>query len=388
MIKVSARSFAIVILLAHPVIGGELNGTLSSRLDFYPENADGTLSEGRSVEVKIDTFHDFEESRIVGEFIVRGDEKDSGRRITEARQAYFRTPFAGFDVFVGNRQEFWGKAESKNVVDVINQSDAAANDGKSGKLGAPSISAERYLDVGNLQLWYISSFREKTFNDSDAHPSSGVPVSSAQYARKNGKDAHDFAARLSSFAGEWDLAGSVFYGTARDPILSVASDGSALTPYYALQKSIGLEVQYTGDVTLLKWENLHGTQSSLMGAHDFAAAVAGIEYTYYRPLETIWDIGLIGEVQHDDRPQAAANQFVVAGVRLIFNDMADSNILFLASVDRKADQSVVSLEASRRFNDVTSVKLTSQFYNARTATSAFGRLSDDDSVTLTLNMFF
>ena len=193
---------------------------------------------------------------------------------------------------------------------------------------------------------------------------------------------------MSSFAGEWDLAGSVFYGTARDPILSVASDGSALTPYYALQKSIGLEVQYTGDVTLLKWENLHGTQSSLMGAHDFAAAVAGIEYTYYRPLETIWDIGLIGEVQHDDRPQAAANQFVVAGVRLIFNDMADSNILFLASVDRKADQSVVSLEASRRFNDVTSVKLTSQFYNARTATSAFGRLSDDDSVTLTLNMFF
>ena len=258
--------------------------------------------------MKIDAFHDFDESRIVGEFIARSDEKDSGRRITEARQAYLRTPLVGFDIFVGNRQEFWGKAESKNVVDVINQSDAAANEGKSDKLGAPSISAERYLEIGDLQLWYISGFREKTFNDSDAHPSSGLPVSSAQYARKEGKDADDFAARLSSFAGEWDLAGSVFYGTARDPILSVASDGSALTPYYALQKSIGLEVQYTGDVTLLKWENLHGTQSSLMGAHDFAAAVAGIEYTYYRPLETIWDIGWIGEVHHDERPQAAANK--------------------------------------------------------------------------------
>ena len=388
MITSAARSYAIALLLAQPASAGEVDGTISSRLDFYPYHAVGTASEGRSAEVRIDAFHDFDESRIVGEFIARGDEKDSGRRITEARQAYLRTPLAGFDIFVGNRQEFWGKAESINVVDVINQSDAAANDGKSSKLGAPSISAERYLKIGDLQLWYISGFREKTFNDSDAHPSSGLPVSSAQYARKEGKDADDFAARLSSFAGEWDLAGSVFYGTARDPILSVASDGSALTPYYALQKSIGLEVQYTGDVTLLKWENLHGTQSSLMGAHDFAAAVAGIEYTYYRPLETIWDIGLIGEVQHDDRPQAAANQFVVAGVRLIFNDMADSNILFLASVDRKADQSVVSLEASRRFNDVTSVKLTSQFYNARTATSAFGRLSDDDSVTLTLNMFF
>ena len=388
MIAFTARSFAIALLLAQPAFAVEINGTLSSRLDFYPNHADGTASEGRSAEVKIDAFHDFGESRIVGEFIARGDEKDSGRQITEARQAYLRTPLAGFDVFVGNRQEFWGKTESKNVVDVINQSDAAANEGKSGKLGAPSISAERYLDIGDLQLWYIFSFREKTFNDSDAHPSSGLPVNSAQYARKDGKDADDFAARFSSFAGDWDLAGSVFYGTARDPILSVASDGSALNPYYALQKSIGLEAQYTGDVTLLKWESLHGTQSSLIGAHDFAAAVAGIEYTYYGPFETIWDFGLIGEIQHDDRPQAAANQFVVAGVRLVFNDIADSNILFLASVDRKADQSFVSLEASRRINDVTSVKLTSQFYNARTATSAFGQLSDDDAVTLTLNMFF
>ena len=388
MIKASARSFAIVLLLAHPVIGGELNGTLSSRLDFYPENADGTASEGRSVEVKIDAFHDFEESRIVGEFIVRGDEKDSGRRITEARQAYFRTPFAGFDVFLGNRQEFWGKAESKNVVDLINQSDAAANEGKSGKLGALSISAERYVDIGDLQLWYISGFREKTFNDRDAHPSSGLTVNSAQYERKDGKDADDFAVRLSSFVGDWDLAGSVFYGTARDPIFTVAVGGKALNPYYALQKSIGLEAQYTGDVTLLKWESLHGTQSSLIGTHNFSAAVAGIEYTYYRSFETKLDIGLIGEIQHDDRPQAAANQFGVAGVRLVFNDIADSNILFLLSADSKTDQSIVSLEASQRINDVTSVKLTSQFYNARTATSAYGQLSDDDAVTLTLNMFF
>ena len=388
MICFAIRSLAVGLLLAQPAFAGEVDGTVSSRLDFYPDHADGTASQGRSVEVKIDAFHDFEDSRIVAELIVRADEKDSGRRITEARQAYIRTPLAGFDIFLGNRQEFWGKAESKNVVDVINQSDAAANDGKSGKLGAPSISAERYLDIGDLQLWYITGFREKTFNDSDAHPSSGLPVGIAQYARKDGKDDDDFAARLTSFVDDWDIAGSIFYGTARDPILSVASGGSALSPYYALQKSVGLEAQYTGDATLLKWESLHGTQSSLQGSHDFAAAVAGIEYTYFGPFETVWDIGLIGEIQHDDRPQSAANQFGVAGVRLVFNDVADSNILFLASADRKADQSFVSFEASRRINDFTNVKLTSQFYNARTASSAFGLLSDDDAVTLTLNMFF
>ena len=382
------RSFALSLLMAQSAYAGEVNGTLSSRLDFYPDHADSTLSEGRSAEVKIDAYHDFDDSRVVAELIARADENDSGRRITEARQAYLRTPMGGFDVFVGHRQEFWGKAESKNVVDVINQSDAAATEGKSGKLGAPSISAERYLDIGDLQLWYITGFREKTFNDSDAHPSSGLPVGAAQYARKDGKDADDFAARLSSFAGDWDLAGSLFYGTARDPIISVASGGRALSPYYALQKSIGLEAQFTGDATLLKWESLHGTQSSFQDGHDFAAAVAGIEYTYYGAFETIWDIGLIGEIQHDDRPQSAANQFGVAGVRLVFNDIADSNILFLASADRKADQSLVSLEASQRINEFVSIKLSSQFYNARTPTSPFGQLSDDDAVTLTLNMFF
>ena len=388
MISCLIRSFAAVLLIVQPAFAGEVNGTLSSRLDFFPDHADGTISEGRSAEVKIDAFHDFEDSRIVAELIGRVDEKDSGRRITESRQAYIRTPVAGFDFFIGNRQEFWGKAESKNVVDVINQSDAASNEGQSAKLGAPSISAERYLDIGDLQLWYIAGFREKTFNDSDAHPSSGLPVSTAQFVRKDGKDADDFAARLSSFLGDWDIAGSVFYGTAREPILSVVNDGNALNPYYALQKSVGLEAQYTGDATLLKWESLHGTQSSLQGSHDFAAAVAGVEYTYYGAFETVWDIGLIGEIQHDDRPQSAANQFGVAGVRLVFNDVADSNILFLASADRKVDQSRVSFEASRRINDYTSMKLSTQFYNARTPSKAFGTLADDDAVTLTLNMFF
>lgn len=388
MISCLIRSFAAVLMIVQPAFAGEVNGTLSSRLDFFPDHADGTISEGRSAEIKIDAFHDFEDSRIVAELIGRVDEKDSGRRITEARQAYIRTPVAGFDFFIGNRQEFWGKAESKNVVDVINQSDAASNEGQSAKLGAPSISAERYFDIGDLQLWYIAGFREKTFNDSDAHPSSGLPVSTAQFARKDGKDADDFAARLSSFVGDWDIAGSVFYGTAREPILSVVNDGTALNPYYALQKSVGLEAQYTGDATLLKWESLHGTQSSLQGSHDFAAAVAGVEYTYYGAFETVWDIGLIGEIQHDDRPQSAANQFGVAGVRLVFNDVADSNILFLASADRKVDQSRVSFEASRRINDYTSMKLSTQFYNARTPSKSFGALADDDAVTLTLNMFF
>ena len=61
-------SFALFIVLTQPAFSAEVNGTLSSRLDFYPDRTSGTASEGRSAELKIDAFHDFGESRIVGEF--------------------------------------------------------------------------------------------------------------------------------------------------------------------------------------------------------------------------------------------------------------------------------------------------------------------------------
>ena len=371
-------------LLPSAVQAGQINSTVSTRVDFYPDHADGTASEGRSVEVKVEGYHDFDESRLVGEFVGRMDAEDSGRRIIEARQAYFRTPLAGFDFFIGNRQEFWGKAESKNVVDVINQSDAAASQGKSAKLGAPSVSAERYFDFGDLQLWYISDFREKTFNDSDAHPSAGLPVTTVSFERDDGADADDFAARLSTFSGNWDFAASAFYGTARDPIVSTSSSGAALQHHYPLQRSIGLEAQFTGDATLLKWESLHGHQ----GSSDFIAGVTGVEYTLYGVFGRIWDLGLIGEIQHDDRPQSAADQFGVGGVRLTVNDVAESSLLLLVSADREADQTLVSLEATRRLNEWTSIELSGQFFNARTPSSSFGLLSDDDAVTLVLDVFF
>ena len=51
MITYCARCFAIFILLVQPAFAGKVNGTLSSRLDFYPDHSKGTASEGRSVEV-------------------------------------------------------------------------------------------------------------------------------------------------------------------------------------------------------------------------------------------------------------------------------------------------------------------------------------------------
>lgn len=370
--------------LTSSVIAGEINATLSSRYDVFPEHNSGTDDKSRSAEVKVEAFHDFNESRVVAELIGRADADDAGRRIIEARQAYLRTPIAGMEAFIGNRQVFWGNAESKNVVDVINQSDAAAAQGSSAKLGAPSLSLERYMDSGDLQLWYISDFRQRTFNDSDGHPSSGIPVTSAKFERADAQDADDFAGRFAAVSGDWDLAGSLFYGTARDPILTPVSRGTALQAYYPLMKSIGIEAQHTGENLLFKWESLHGTQATSA----FAAAVMGIEYSFYGIVNDLWDLGVIAEIQHDDRPQAAADQFLVGGLRLILNDVDDTTLLLLVSADKEAEQSLVSLEASKRLNSWSSIELSSTFFSSRTATSAYGLLADDDSLSVTYNVFF
>lgn len=373
------------VMLAQLVVAdGNFNTKLIAEFRSYPNSNPGTIDSGQSLELNIDAYKDFGTARGVIELVARIDDQDSGRRILDARQAYIGGEIGGFEIYVGNRQEFWGKAESTNIVDVVNQRDGAADQGGAGKLGAPSLSVERYTEYGDLQVWYMPNFQELTFNDSNAHPSGGLPIKPARYQRSEGKNADDLAFRFSSVVDDWDLAGSLFYGTVRNPILSVVDIGTALEPYYPKQKSLGLEAQYTGDATLLKWESLHGSQDN----KNFFAAVAGLEYTLYGLLDQVWDLGLLVEAQHDERPQAAAKRIYVAGLRLTLNDAKDTSLLFLTSQDEDWDQSLISFEASRRLNSWSSIDVGAKFFDAKTPTSAFGSLDDDDTISIKLNMFF
>ncbi len=382
-------SYKIFILIVFTMVqaahaDGNVKAKLTVESRFYPNSNIGTLEDGQSLELNIEAYQDFGRARGVLEFIARLDDQDSGRRILDARQAYISSEIAGFEIYVGNRQVFWGKAESANVVDVINQRDSAADQGNVGKLGAPSLSIESYGDYGDVQIWYLPNFREVTFNDATAHPSVGLPIKAARYQRPEGKYADDFALRFATVIDDLDLAGSFFHGTARTPILSLEDMGTALEPYYPEQRSFGLEVQYTGDATLLKWESLHGKQDG----RKFSASVGGLEYTHYSVFDKVWDLGLIAEAQYDDRPQAAADQFYVAGLRLTFNDTQDTNLLLLISQDEAREQSLISFEASRRLNSWSSLDLGAKFFESKSSSSMFDSFDDDDVISIKLNMFF
>ena len=253
------------------------------------------------------------------------------------------------------------------------------------KLGAPSISIETYLGSGELQYWYIPRFRERTFNDANAHPGFGMPVSPAQFAHAKGSKASDQALRYANSIGDIDYAFSIFDGTAREPLFIVQElDPPTIAPYYERMRSVGLELQYTGESILYKFEGLTGTQSG----KDFDAVVLGTEKTVYTIFETQWDMGVLFEYQYDDRAQALIDRMIVSGVRLTANDEFDTNFLILYTVDDAFSQSLFGLEASRRLRNGMTLDINYLLYQSDRQNLPFYSLVDDSELSFTLGYYF
>lgn len=184
----------------------DVNGSVALDLRHYPSAKPADIDSTQGLELQLDAFHDFGNHSAVVEWVGYLDNEDAGRSRGEARQAYVRLGQSFGDVFIGHRQTFWGKAESRNVVDLINQRDAAANLGNEAKLGAPSVSLEAYLEQGDLALWYLPHFRPQTVNDPDSHPATGLGYRGERYQRRDGENADDLAARFAGYIGAWDYA--------------------------------------------------------------------------------------------------------------------------------------------------------------------------------------
>ena len=178
-------------------VQAETSGSLEITGSYFPKSLDASFDTNITAEAKVIGYEELDDFELQYEIVIRKSLNDNGKDIIEPRQLFLSKTFGDIDVYLGYRHTFWGVAESRNLVDLINQQDMAAGMSPDNKLGAPSISIETYLGSGELQYWYISRFRERTFNDTNAHPGFGMPVSSAQFAHAKGSEASDQALRLS-----------------------------------------------------------------------------------------------------------------------------------------------------------------------------------------------
>ncbi|MFQ5527325.1 MAG: hypothetical protein ACE5GX_13815 [Thermoanaerobaculia bacterium] len=367
---------------AHP---GQLDGQQGS-LVLAPEWL--WRSEDRRHQLKVAPF-------------ARWDGEDEERSHFDLREGFYRYSGDGWDLLAGAARVFWGVAESRHLVDVINQTDAVEDIDEEDKLGQPMLRVGVTRGWGRLELYSLLGFRERTFAGVDGRLRAPFVADDGRAVYESGAEEEhvDWAVRWSNAIGDWDVGAHVFHGTAREPRFIVEPGGNdALVPLYEQVEQVGIDIQYTRNAWLYKLEGLarRGQGGS------FGAAVAGGEYTLYQ-LVGAADLGLIGELHWDDRdPVSGAagtprvnptstllaptiyDRDIFLGARLALNDIQDTSILVGALVDHDDRSTAVFVEAERRVATRVTAEIEGRFFTNVDPTGDLAAVERDDVFTVRL----
>ncbi|MEN8259781.1 MAG: hypothetical protein ABFS02_04200 [Pseudomonadota bacterium] len=328
---------------------------------------------------------------------LRLDAFDENRRFFDIRELFWRHRGDTWDFRFGVGQVFWGVAESRHLVNIVNQVDTVEDIDEEDRLGQPMVNFTAYMDQwGTLDLFALPGFRERRYSNRRGRLRlSAIPVEqNTEVFESSLEEAHvDFAARWSHVIDEWDIALSHFYGTSREarfvPRFNNFGQPVSLVPHYDIINQTALELQWTRGSWLLKLEAI--TRSG----HDrrLNALVGGFEYTFSGVFNTDMDVGVLAEYLWDDRSQFAPltplDDDLFAGLRFALNDVNNTEMLIGAIVDRHTGASIISVEAQRRVFESWRISLDARlFLNVPRNDRALFALKDDSFVNVSLAYYF
>ena len=321
---------------------------------------------------------------------LRYDATDDERSLADLREAYWAKEADDYELLVGFNTVFWGVTESVHLVDIINQTDAVADIDGEDKLGQPMLNLALQRDWGQVDLYLLPYFRERTFAGEDGRLRSPLVVDTdnPEYESSDEHNHVDIALRYSTFIGSVDIGLHAFSGTSREPRLLPDANGSALIPFYDQIDQLGLDLQYTGDAWLWKLEAIgRETQNG-----SFGAAVGGFEYTFYQVVESAADVGVLLELQYDGRndtePFALADNDIFAGIRLALNDTQDTALLAGVGYDLETAETYLNIEADRRLGDEYVIDLRARFFTNADASDRSYPIEKDDYLQVQLSRYF
>ena len=322
----------------------------------------------------------------------RLDSRDSRRTHFDVREAYWLHVSDEWELLAGVNRVFWGVAESRHLVDIINQTDLVEDLDGEDKLGQPMINLSTQQDWGAVSLFVMPWFRERTFPGKNGRlrfplVTDGDP----DYQSSDKLHRLDVALRYSHYIGEWDFGVSYFNGTGREPRFLLNNNATRLVPFYDLIKQVGTDIQFTHEGWLWKFEGLWRAQH---GDH-FLATVGGFEYTLYQLAGSATDLGLLLEYSWDgrssnpaDAPPILFDDDIFMGARLTLNDVQDSELLAGFVVDRDTRASQLTVEAERRLSDHWNMELESRWFINSGNSDVVSAFRDDSYVTLRLSRYF
>ncbi len=316
----------------------------------------------------------------------RYDTHDENRTHVDLREFIYSHSAESWELNVGLGKVFWGVAESNNVVDIINQKDAIEGASPEHKLGQPMINLLLLRDWGEISLYVLPGFRERTYPSEDGRPRGFFTVDSdnAEYESSNEQNHIDVAARVSGAIEEWDLGFHIFHGTAREPTLQFPS----FAPFYYQMTQVGLDVQATLESWLLKSELIHRSGDNIT---DHIQLVSGLEYSFYGVAESDVDIGVVAEWLYDDREEQADTIFqndILLGFRFALNDEQSSEALVGVIADMDGGAKTFTVEASRRFRDNLKLSLEALIWTDAKDDPLLFQFAQEDYVQVELGYFF
>ena len=331
--------------------------------------------------------------RLTAVLFGRYEYEDDRRRHVDVRELHWLRAGASWDVLFGVGKVFWGVAESRHLVDIINQTDLVEDPDGEDKLGQPMIKWSLLRDWGTLTFFALPRFRERTFPGRRGRLRAPLPVDTSQSAFESslGVWHPDVAARWTHTFGVWDIGLAHFSGTSREPRLLPDLDDqgrAVLAPHYDLIHQTSLELQATVGSLLGKLELItrdgHGRR--------FAAWVAGFEYTFFGLYGTAMALGVLMEHLYDDRsgraPGTPFDNDVFIGVRLAFNDTQNTSLLAGVITDLHTGATFLNVEASRRLGDRWVLELEARAFANIPASDALYSLRRDDYAQLRLAWYF
>lgn len=300
----------------------------------------------------------------------RIDAIDENRTHFDIREFNWLHQNRNWSLRAGVGRVFWGVTESRHLVDIINQIDLVENINGEEKLGQPMVNLNIPSAYGNFNFIYLPYFRDRTFPAPEGRLRFVPPVDQNASEFSDASRWHsDWAVRWSRTFGSVDIGLAHFMGIGREPRLLPRFDNgfntnpTALIPVYDLIHQTSLDAQASIGNWLFKLEAI--TRSGQ--GKRFAAAVAGVEYTYYGVLGSDIDAGLLAEYLYDGRdkiaPPTPFNNDVFFGMRLAFNDTQNSQILAGVTTDVETQAKIGSITASRRIGEKWKIELESRFFS-------------------------
>ncbi len=290
-------------------------------------------------------------SRVRVEPYLRLDSQDSQRSYFDIREASWTHRRGDWELLAGVGQVFWGVAESRNVVDIINQFDSVEDFDQEEKLGQPMLRLGRRFDRGSLEAYYLPYFREQRLPGESGRlrVDPVVETGNPDFERDGDEWAGDLALRYALTMGRFDIGLHGFHGTSREALFVPDLEEERFTTLYQERSQIGIDAQYTHGPWLLKAEAVAADVSG----DRFLSSVYGFEYTFFGVTGSSTDIGVIVEHLYDDRdsvksPITLFQDDLFLGLRVTPNDAQDTELLAGGFVDTETSAVIASIEFTRR----------------------------------------